>query len=177
MDAKSLAEGAEFVAAALTMADRFLVFAPGPLLGSSHLPALLGATVRVLSMAERDPVGAALNFSAHLSAPSERQAASPAWQAAAGHVAAAINAHGEALVAALLRALCGSCPRHLLRVLAGCLYGLVTHPTYHAAVAGVMPAVLLSPEFPAVREGLLKVTAHPPAPIHASPGNRPPRTV
>eukprot|EP00873_Tetraselmis_striata_P020657 jgi/Tetstr1/440921/TSEL_029191.t1 len=156
MDAKSLAEGAEFVAAALTMADRFLVFAPGPLLGSSHLPALLGATVRVLSMAERDPVGAALNFSAHLSAPSERQAASPAWQAAAGHVAAAINAHGEALVAALLRALCGSCPRHLLRVLAGCLYGLVTHPTYHAAVAGVMPAVLLSPEFPAVREGLLK---------------------
>jgi len=151
-----LAERGEFVAATLQLADRYLIFAPGPLLGSNHLQPLLGLAVRAIAMSERDPVQAALNFATHLSSPSAKQTSNPAWATFASNVNAAIGAHGEPLVRALLVATAGSCPRHLLRVLSGCLYGLATSPVYRDALASLLPSVVMSSEYPAVQEGLLK---------------------
>eukprot|EP00951_Prasinocladus_malaysianus_P023904 scaffold204652_cov41-Prasinocladus_malaysianus.AAC.1 len=55
-------------------------------------------------------------------------------------VTSAVGAHGEALVRALLVSAAGTCPNHLLRILSGCLYGLITSPTYRHAVASILPA-------------------------------------
>lgn len=152
-----LAENAELVAAALQLGDRYLVFAAGPLLRSTHLQPLLALAVRAVAMTEREPVQAALGFASHLTVPSAKQLSSAAWSAYGGNVGVAMRVHGEALVRALLVSAAGSCPRHLLRVLSGCLHGLATSHWYRQAIASVLPAVVMSPEYPAVREGFLKV--------------------
>jgi hypothetical protein len=86
---------------------------------------------------------------------------SAAWTAYGGHVGAAFAAHGAALVRMLLVSAAGSCPRHLVQLLAGCLFGLVTSLAYRGAVAEILPAVIMSPDYPAVKEGLLKVATPP----------------
>ncbi|KXZ46622.1 hypothetical protein GPECTOR_42g833 [Gonium pectorale] len=136
----------ELAAAFFSLADRYLLFARELLLaaeGAALLPPLIEWACGVLTlMREREPAAAALSFVSHLLAAATRVTAEAA-EAGAGGAASASNgaatpgelclrldavlaAAGPRLVHALLVAGTDTCPRQLLRPLAGCLAGLTS---------------------------------------------------
>uniref|UniRef100_A0A061RMX8 Importin N-terminal domain-containing protein n=1 Tax=Tetraselmis sp. GSL018 TaxID=582737 RepID=A0A061RMX8_9CHLO len=151
-----LGENAEFVAATLQLADRYLLFALPPLVSSNCLLGFVGLAARALTMSEREAVQAALSFLSHVISPNSKQHSSSAWVGCSGAVVASVEAHLNAVVHGLLIAVAGTCPRHILRVLSGCLFNLTTSTVYSGAISGLLPVAVMSSDFPPVRDGLLK---------------------
>jgi hypothetical protein len=70
-------------------------------------------------------------------------------------VNAALLAHGEELVRGLLAAECDTCPRHLMRSAADCLYKLLAHPALGHHARAWLSGALASGQLPGVAEGQL----------------------
>jgi hypothetical protein len=70
-------------------------------------------------------------------------------------VSATLLVHGQGLVRGLLEAECDTCPRHLMRPAADCIYKLLAHPALGAQSRGWLSATLVSGQLPGVAEGQL----------------------
>lgn len=62
---------------------------------------------------------------------------------------------GEELVGSLLAAECDTCPRHLMRSAADCLYKLLVHPAVGPRARGWLSTVLAAAQLPGVASGQL----------------------
>lgn len=76
------------------------------------------------------------------------------WQVHGPAVQQAVMGQGEGLMRALLRALCDSGPRRLLRALSSCLFHLLVSPAYADAALTWLISGLRSPDLPGVFAGL-----------------------
>lgn len=76
-------------------------------------------------------------------------------QAHIAAVSSALCGSGEEVVRALLAAECDTCPRHLMRSAADCLFKLLVHPALGQAARGWLSAVLASGQLPGCASGQL----------------------
>ena len=89
--------------------------------------------------------------------PSPSHAADWLAQAHLDAVGAALAARGEEAVWGLLAAECDTCPRHLMRTAADCLFRLLSHPAAGGAAQGWLSAALASGRLPGCASGALSV--------------------
>eukprot|EP00887_Chlorella_sp_A99_P002079 scaffold21.g2079.t1 len=142
--------------ALLGLADQFAVYAPAELWPSPLLPPLLQLAAAAVRLREAEPVARSLGLLGHVLGTHARAADEDRLKQShldAAH--AALGAQGEVLVAALLAALCDSCPRHLMRAAADCLRATVSHPALGPHAGGWLTAALASGVLPGVVEGYL----------------------
>ncbi len=67
----------------------------------------------------------------------------------------ALVGQGEELVRGLLAAECDTCPRHLMRTAADCIYKVIAHPAVGPPARGWLAGVLAAGQLPGVASGHL----------------------
>ncbi|GAB4818769.1 hypothetical protein N2152v2_005815 [Parachlorella kessleri] len=147
----------QYVASSLlSLADQFCVYLPALLWASPLLGPLLQLSAACVSLREADPVSHALALLGRCLGAHEREDEDGTLlQAHVDAVDAALLGHGEELLRSLLAAECDTCPRHLMRSAADCIYRLLTHTTVGERAQGWLSAVLASGQLPGVASGQL----------------------
>lgn len=156
LQGEGLREHPALVSSLLGLAFQCAVYAPAHLWASPALPLLLQLAAAAARLRETDPVSHALELvgkvvGAHRAAEEDEGVT----QAHLDAVHAVLAGQGEALTAALLAALCDTCPRHLMRPAADCLRKLLVHPTLGQAARGWLAAAAGSGQLPGVAGGYL----------------------
>lgn len=153
LQARGLREQPGLAAALLGLAHQFAAYAPVQLSASGLLPPLLSLAAAAAQLREAEPCARALALLAALLG-AHRRCGDEGPPRQAG-LDAALAGGGEALVRALLAALCDTCPRHLMRTAADCLRAVVGHPTLGGAAPGWLATTLSSGALPGMAEGYL----------------------
>lgn len=153
---EGLREHCTLVSALLGLACQCATYAPAHAWASPALPTLLQLAGAAVRLREADPVARALEFMGRVigaeGSPSGEDGVGPAHLEA---VRGMLAGQGEALVGALLAALCDTCPRHLMRNAADCVRQLLGHPVLGAAAAGWLATAAGSGQLPGVSDGHL----------------------
>lgn len=159
LQSEGIRERGPLAAALLGLADSFAVYAPASLWPSPLLAPLLGlAIVCVGEAREVEPVTRALSMLGHVLSTQERALGDPGPGVGQGQidaVHAALMAQGQSMVEALLRALCDTCPRQLMRNAGDRLRSLLTHPVLGQNAAGWVQGTVMSGQLPGIAEGIL----------------------
>lgn len=143
-----MAQHQDLVAAVLDLGRAYMLFSPAVLLGAPTLAQLLHWAIAGVQLREVEPTAAAAAFLSILVAPPSGLVGGPVWATHGVAVQNTVGGQGEGLVRALLRALCDSGPRRLLRQLSACLYALMASPVYGDAALTWLMGGLRAPDLP-----------------------------
>jgi hypothetical protein len=153
-----LRDSPALVSALLALADRCTLATPTAMWCSPVLPLLLQLAVAAVGLREADPVLHALEFIGKLvqtgcsHQEADQEGVTPAHLDASHRV---LMAQGPGLVAALLAAVCDTCPRHLMRNAADCIRRMLLNPALTQQTYAWLAAAASSSQLPGVADGYL----------------------
>ncbi|KAI3438234.1 hypothetical protein D9Q98_000671 [Chlorella vulgaris] len=153
-----LRDSPALVSALLALADRCTLATPTAMWCSLVLPPLLQLAVAAVGLREADPVLHALEFIGKLvqtgcsHQEADQEGVTPAHLHASHRV---LMAQGPGLVAALLAAVCDTCPRHLMRNAADCIRRMLLNPALTQQTYAWLAAAASSSQLPGVADGYL----------------------